>query len=113
MSDKQINAVSRVDMDGSSRLAQVAAQAQEASQKQTASRRAEAAKQEDIILDQVSQKLSQTLTPVNTSLKFQIDDETNEITVLIVDRATDKVLHTIPAEAIKNLPAGNLMQYFA
>jgi uncharacterized FlaG/YvyC family protein len=46
-------------------------------------------------------------------LKFQIDEETNEITVLIVDRATDKVLHTIPAEAIKNLPGGNLMSYFA
>lgn len=113
MSDKQVNAVSRVDMDGSSRLVQVAAQAQEASQKQTSSRRAEAAKQEDQILEQMSQKLSQTLTPVNTSLKFQIDEETNEITVLIVDRATDKVLHTIPAEAIKNLPAGNLLSYFA
>ncbi len=113
MSDKQVAAISRVDMDGSSRLAQVAAQAQEASQKQTSSRRVEAAKQEDKILEQVSQKLSQTLTPVNTSLKFQIDEETNEITVLIVDRATDKVLHTIPAEAIKNLPGGNLMSYFA
>ena len=114
MSEKQISAVSRVDMDSSSRLAQVAAQAQEVSQKQVPAKKAEAApSQEDRILEQASESLNQKLTTMNTSLKFQIDDETNEITVLIVDKETNKVVHTIPAEAIKNLPAGNLMSYFA
>lgn len=112
MSEQQINAVGRVDRDVSSRLVQMA-QAQEIAQRQVPARKSEATKQEDQILDQVSEALNQKLSPMNTGLKFQIDDETDEIIVLIVDRATDKVLHTIPAEAIRNLPAGKLMQYFA
>jgi flagellar protein FlaG len=112
MSEKQINAVSRVDMESPNRLAQVAAQTQETSQRQVPERKAEGPSQEERILEQMSESLNQKLTPVNTSLKFQINDETNEITVLIIDKSTNKVLHTIPAEEINNLPAGNLMQYF-
>jgi uncharacterized FlaG/YvyC family protein len=110
MSEKQINAVSRVDMDGSNRLAQIAAQ--DTNQRQSSAKKTEASSQEGRILEQVGETINQKLTQTNTSLKFQIDEETNEITVLIVDRSTNKVLHTIPAEAIKNLPSGNLMQYF-
>jgi uncharacterized FlaG/YvyC family protein len=49
----------------------------------------------------------------NTSLRFQVDDKTNEVTILLVDRASGKVVQTIPSEAIKDLPAGELMQYSA
>jgi uncharacterized FlaG/YvyC family protein len=49
----------------------------------------------------------------NTSLRFMVDDKTQDVTVLIVDRKTDKVLMTIPAEAIEKIPAGELFQYSA
>lgn len=47
----------------------------------------------------------------NTTLRFQVDSKNNDITILVVDRATDKVIHTIPPEAVKKLPAGELLQY--
>ncbi len=110
MSDKQINPISRVDMDGPSRLAQITAQDNEP--KADFCKKNGSLQQEERFIEQVGEAINQKLTQTNTTLKFQIDDETNEITVLIVDRMTDKILHTIPAEAIKNLPAGKLMQYF-
>ena len=123
MSEQEINAIGRIDMDGSSRLAKMAAQANEMKKLQSSAKRAESAaakavqavQQDDNqqLIEQVSEVVNEQLSPMNTSLRFQINDDTNEITVLIVDRDTEKVLHTIPAEAIKNIPAGKLMQYFA
>ena len=120
MSDNEIAAISRVDRDGSNRLMQNTTHIQDMAKRQTAVQVSEStesaqAKQEteERIMEQVSEAINQRAFPMNTSLRFQIDDETSEITVLIVDRATEKVLHTIPADAIKNIPAGNLMQYFA
>jgi uncharacterized FlaG/YvyC family protein len=123
MSEQEINAIGRIDMDGSSRLAKMAAQANEMKKLQSSAKRAESAaaklvqpvQQDDNqqLIEQVSNVVNEQLAPMNTSLRFQINDDTNEITVLIVDRDTEKVLHTIPAEAIKNIPAGKLMQYFA
>jgi uncharacterized FlaG/YvyC family protein len=123
MSEQEINAIGRIDVDGSSRLAKMAAQANEMKKLQSSAKRAESAEaklvqpvqQDDSqqLVEQVSEVVNEQLTPMNTSLRFQINDDTNEITVLIVDRDTEKVLHTIPADAIKNIPAGKLMQYFA
>jgi uncharacterized FlaG/YvyC family protein len=123
MSEQEISAISRIDMDGSSRLAKIAAQANEMKQLQSSAKRANSAvvkqsqpvQQDDNeqLIEQVSEVVNEHLSPTNTTLRFQISDDTNEITVLIVDRESDKVLHTIPADAIKNIPAGKLMQYFA
>lgn len=49
----------------------------------------------------------------STVLRFQVDKETNKITVMVVDRATKKVVATIPPEAIKDIPVGDLFQYSA
>ncbi len=49
----------------------------------------------------------------STVLKFQVDPETNKVTVMVVDRATKKVVSTIPPEAIKDIPIGDLFQYSA
>ncbi|MBI9044054.1 MAG: flagellar protein FlaG [Anaerolineaceae bacterium] len=48
-----------------------------------------------------------------TYLKFQVNSETNDVTVMIVDKNTDKVISTIPSEAIKKIPSGDLFQYSA
>ncbi len=47
----------------------------------------------------------------NTRLQFRVDDKTNEITILIKDKESDKVIRTIPPEAIKDIPSGQLMEY--
>lgn len=47
----------------------------------------------------------------NTRLQFRVDDKTNDITIMIMDRETDKVIRTIPPEAIKDIPVGQLMEY--
>ncbi len=39
----------------------------------------------------------------STVLKFQVDPETNSVTVMVVDRVSKKVVSTIPAEAIKDI----------
>jgi len=46
-----------------------------------------------------------------TALKFEVNSETKELIVLVVDRETQKVVNTIPPEAIKDIPVGDLMQY--
>ncbi|HEX7555137.1 MAG TPA: flagellar protein FlaG [Leptolinea sp.] len=47
----------------------------------------------------------------NTKLQFRVDDKTNDVTIMIMDKATDKVIRTIPPEAIKDIPTGQLMEY--
>jgi uncharacterized FlaG/YvyC family protein len=47
----------------------------------------------------------------STRLQFRMDEKTNEVTIMIVDKASDKVIRTIPPEAIKDLPTGELLQY--
>ncbi len=47
----------------------------------------------------------------NTKLQFRVDDKTNDVTIMIMDKETDKVIRTIPPEAIKDIPTGQLMTY--
>jgi hypothetical protein len=47
----------------------------------------------------------------NTRLQFRVDDKTNDVTIMIMDKETDKVIRTIPPEAIKDIPTGQLMEY--
>jgi len=48
-----------------------------------------------------------------TSLQFQVDSKTNDMVILIKDKDSDKVVRTIPAEAIKNLPPGQILQKYS
>jgi len=43
-------------------------------------------------------------------LKFQVDPDTNDITVLILDKTSNKVIRTIPPDEIKNLREGGLVE---
>lgn len=45
-------------------------------------------------------------------LKFQVDDDTNEITVLILDKISKEVIRTIPPEELSSLRAGDLFELF-
>lgn len=45
-----------------------------------------------------------------TRLQFQVDAKTNDVIILIKDKDTDKVVRTIPGDAIKDLPPGQILQ---
>ncbi len=57
-------------------------------------------------------KLPAVLTS-DVSLRFIVDDDTHAITILVVDRANQKVIRSIPPEDIGNFQGGNLFDYFA
>jgi uncharacterized FlaG/YvyC family protein len=46
-----------------------------------------------------------------TKLQFRVDEKSNDVTIMILDKDTDKVIRTIPPEAIKDIPTGQLMEY--
>jgi hypothetical protein len=51
-----------------------------------------------------------TNLPTNVRLQFEIDAETQDVTVLILDKASQKVLRTIPPEEMTKLQAGDLLE---
>jgi uncharacterized FlaG/YvyC family protein len=63
--------------------------------------------------DAASQEISKIAPElgVSTVLKFRVDPETQKVTVMVVDRASNKVVSTIPPEAMKDIPVGDLLQY--
>ncbi|MCL4559619.1 MAG: flagellar protein FlaG [Chloroflexi bacterium] len=46
-------------------------------------------------------------------LKFLVDSQSNEVTVFIIDRASQRVLRTIPSEELTHLREGDLIELFA
>jgi uncharacterized FlaG/YvyC family protein len=47
------------------------------------------------------------------SIHFRINDDTNELTVFVVDRENKKVLRAIPASEFSKLNAGDILQLTA
>ncbi len=47
-----------------------------------------------------------------TDLKFKIDEKTKDVTILILDRETRKVVRSIPPEEISKLEPGELLELF-
>jgi uncharacterized FlaG/YvyC family protein len=45
-------------------------------------------------------------------LQFKVDTKTQDVTVLVLDKATQKVLRTIPPEEMSKLQAGDLLELF-
>jgi uncharacterized FlaG/YvyC family protein len=48
----------------------------------------------------------------NVSLKFEVDEKTNEITIKIMDQTTKKVIRSIPPEELKDLRDGVMVELF-
>lgn len=65
----------------------------------------------------VEQKSSETAqTPVlngDVRLKFIVDSKTNDVTVLVLDKASRQIIRTIPNDELKNLTRGDLVTVFA
>jgi hypothetical protein len=45
-------------------------------------------------------------------LKFQVDEKTNEVTCMVIDRSSHRVIRTIPPDELKNLREGDLVQLY-
>jgi uncharacterized FlaG/YvyC family protein len=59
------------------------------------------------------EKESRISVSSNVSVHFRVNDETNELTMFIVDRANKQVLRTIPASEFYKMPAGELLKLAA
>jgi uncharacterized FlaG/YvyC family protein len=46
-------------------------------------------------------------------LKFIVDSKTNDVTVLVLDKASRQVIRTIPSDELQNLTRGDLVTIFA
>lgn len=108
MNEEQVGGVSRVDLDAASRLPQVRLEMSESVQMQSSSAEKP---QPQAAQKQPEPVKSESEPAVHNSLKFVVDNDTHEVTVLIVDKMTQKVIQTIPPEAMKDIPIGQLLQY--
>lgn len=48
----------------------------------------------------------------DVSLKFEIDSETHDVTILLLDRTSQRVVRTIPPDEMAKLNPGELLQLF-
>ncbi len=49
----------------------------------------------------------------NVSIRFQMDEKTNNVTIFLVDRRTRKVLRSIPASELRKMQLGDLLKLTA
>ena len=49
----------------------------------------------------------------NIALQFRVDEKTKDVTVFVVDKASKKVLRSIPASELAKLGAGDLLKMTA
>ena len=46
----------------------------------------------------------------DVSLKYRVDAETKELTVMVIDKSSHKVIRTIPSEELKQFREGDLLE---
>ncbi|GEM_PF-1268992 len=66
--------------------------------------------------EKAEEKPAQNLLPVtngDTFLRFMVDKKTHDITVYVVDRASKRVMRSIPPNEVNNLKAGDLLKLLA
>ncbi|MCX8062362.1 MAG: flagellar protein FlaG [Anaerolineales bacterium] len=49
----------------------------------------------------------------DVTLRFEIDSQTHDVTILILDKASRQVVRTIPPEEMARMDPGELLQLFA
>ena len=82
---------------------------------QVKAQKAEEASGQEKLSTQIQAKAetTQVMTASNISVHFRVNDETNELTVFVVDRENKKILRTIPASEFSKLNAGDIVQLTA
>lgn len=102
---KPISGVKTTEGNLLSKLSQLA-QAESASQSQPGG---EAQKAQTEI--KIESKPNGSLS--NISIHFRVDDETNDVTIFLVDRKTKKVLRSIPASELQKMQVGDILKLTA
>jgi uncharacterized FlaG/YvyC family protein len=64
-------------------------------------------------MKQVENESDQARSLSNVSIHFQVDDETQQLTVFLVDKASRRVIRSIPASELNKLQAGDLLKLTA
>jgi len=56
---------------------------------------------------------AQANSSTNVSVHFRVNNETNELTVFVIDRSSHRVLRSIPISELQKLPSGELVKLAA
>ncbi len=113
MSDSPVNAVGRVDLDATTAAlhmvggSDVAAASLKAAGKTRADDQPAVEQQPDNSGGEGS-----PLSLDTVRLRFNVDEKTREVTVLIFDRASNELIRTIPPSELKNFREGSLFQLY-
>ena len=110
MSYEQLGSISKIELDlqGSVAAAQV--------QQQASAPKVDMPKPAEPVVETKKEKAPEVKSaPVMTSdvtLKFIVDQESNNITVLVLDRANQRVIRAIPPEELNQFRGGDLLSLF-
>lgn len=110
MSYEQVPKISNVDLERQTGGASVAIQQQQAAAVIPQSAKPAEPKVEEKKAE--SPKQSAVLTS-EVRLKFIVNENTHDITILVVDRASKKVIRSIPPEEMGTFQQGDIFDYFA
>lgn len=103
MSDNSITPISSVSLtavSGTLPKAQVKTRVEDSSNQERSSK-------------QIENELEQFGASSKISVHFRVNDETNELTVFVVDRNSHRVLRSIPISEFYKMPAGELLKLAA
>jgi uncharacterized FlaG/YvyC family protein len=64
-------------------------------------------------LQQVERTIQRGYSLKDVALKFEVDNNTDELTIFVVDKTNKNVLRTIPPEELEKLNAGDLLEIAA
>ena len=107
MNDNAITPIRNVQMAEASALSKVSTPTE------TVVTRKPASSEEDKSLKSKENESTTNKDMSNVSIYFRIDDETNDVTVIVVDRQSKRVLRTIPACELQKMQAGELLKLTA
>ena len=122
MSENSVNPIGRIEIDlsGFTQLSQAVQPQQQAPAKSNGGEEAVVARAENQVkLNEAKAAEPRPDKPapqnpmVDISLKFQVDPQTNDVTILILNRASRQVVRTIPPEDMTKMGPGEIVQLFA
>jgi len=113
METPPIQSINTADSGDREIAAAVMKQAQQAASRQAAARQSEKAAAAAVEAERQKVQAEPARMQMNVQLKFKVDSETNDVTILILDRDSHRVIRTIPAEEISKLKEGELVELFA
>jgi uncharacterized FlaG/YvyC family protein len=107
MSEQMIAQVSKIE------LAAAMTKTVDAQPAQSAPAQAQLVEQSSQVAQKAApEKVASSNKSKEVSLKFRIDAKTNDVTILVLDRANQKVVRTIPPEELSKLDPGELLEMF-